>query len=222
MGVTPTQRLAGIAGVLAATALLLPATGTAQTKPRPAAPAKVAPAAECRAQVAVLEHNAGKLAVRVRTNCPVSREQLKAALLEVKPSAFADGARPVELRVDLGRIAEHPWLSSAFARAALASKEWDKSQGKPRQRNINQFAGALLRISGTLDGLAPGWAVQGVATEKVLVQSARAMPELGLAPGDKALVPYDAQLWVQYALAPAGAPQAGEAGTVIPPARLDE
>jgi len=222
MGVNPTQRLVRIAGALAAAALLLPALGTAQTKPRPGAPAKPAPAAECRAQVAVVEQNAGKLALRVRTNCPVAREQLKAALLEVKPSAFADGARPVELRVDLGRIVEHPWLSSAFARAALASKEWDKSQGKPRQRNINQFAGALLRISGALDGLAPGWTVQGVAAEKVLVQSARAMPELGVAPGDKALVPYDAQLWVQFAPAPTGAAQTGEVGTVIPPARLDE
>ncbi len=210
------------AGILRATLWVLlccSVSAGAQNKPRP----KSQPPVECRVQLGVVEQNEHKLTVRVRSNCPVTREQLKTALLDVKSSAFAAGAKPGELRVDLGRILEHPWLSTAFARAALNSKEWDKAQGKPRQRNINQFANALLRISGALEDLVPGWTLQGVSTEKVLVQPARNLPELAAAPGDKALVPYDAQLWLIYAAGTAGTVQApGAAPTVVPPARLDD
>jgi len=209
-----TQRRARLARTLLTATCLLPLWGIAQTKPRPPA--------ECRVQTSVADQSAGILSVRVRANCPVSREQLKAALRELAPSAFAADARPAELRVDLGRLVEHPWLSTALARAALASREWDKARGRPRQRNVNQFSGTLLRLGGALDGLVPGWTLKAVSAEKVLVQSARAMPELGVAPGDKALVPYDAQLVLHYAAVAAPAGQAPTSPSVVPPARLEE
>lgn len=186
----------------------------AQTKPKPPA--------ECRVQLSVVEQSPERLSVRARTSCPVAREQLRAALMDVAPSAFAGGAQPAELRVELGRIIEHPWLSTALARAALSSKEWDKARGAPRQRNINQLAGALLRLGGTLDDLPAGWTLKSVSVEKVLVQPARAMPELRAAPGDKALVPFDAQVWLQYVPSNAAVAAPPAAPTVIPPARLDE
>lgn len=209
------HRRASAPPILLAALCLLPLWCAAQTKPRPAA-------VECRVQTSPVDQSAGKLTVRVRANCPVTREQLKTAMRDLAPSAFAAGARPAELRVDLGRIVDHPWLSAALARAALASKEWDKTQGKPRQRNINQFAATLLRLGGTLDELMPGWSLNAISTEKVLVQPARAMAELKAVPGDKAQVPYDAQLVLTYVAATTDAVQAPAAPAVIPPARLDE
>lgn len=216
MGVKPSDRSRRIPGGLLAAFLLstLSPWSVAQTKPKPPA--------ECRVQLSVVEQSPTRLSVRARTNCPVTREQLRAALMEVAPSAFAGGAQPAELQVELGRVIEHPWLSTALARAALSSKEWDKARGAPRQRNINLFAAALLRLGGTLDELPAGWTLKSVSVEKVLVQPARAMPELRTAPGDKALVPFDAQVWLTYLPSVGAAAEPPAAPTVIPPARLDE
>ena len=108
-----------------------------------------------------------------------------------------------------------------LARAALNSKEWDRKLGKPRQRNINQYVGALLRASGVLDKLVPGWALRSAAAEKVLVQPASQIPELGVS--DRALVPYDAIVWLHFVPEPSRPPEIGtQAPAVNPPARLDE
>lgn len=188
-----------------------------------AADGKPAPGTACRGQLSVLEQDAEKLTLRVRASCPLTRAQLQSALTEVRGGAFAEGARPRILNLQLGRIVEHPWLSTALARAALNSREWDRVKGKPRQRQINEFTSTLLRVGGGLSDLLPGWTLQAVSTEKVLVQPAQSMPSLAAARGDKSLVPYDAQLWLRYASdAPVPGTLPVPSPTVVPPARLEE
>lgn len=193
------------------------------TRPVWSADGKPVPITACRGNVSVLEQDLRQLTLRVRVSCPLTREQLQFALAEVRGGAFADGARPQILNLQLGRIVDHPWLSTALARAALNSREWDRIKGKPRQRQINEFTSTLLRVGGGLTDLLPGWTLQAVSTEKVLVQPAQGMPSLALARGDKSLVPYDAQLWLRYTSdAPAPGTLPAPAPTVVPPARLEE
>ncbi len=181
------------------------------------------PPSDCRVDLKVIERGPPRLTVRLRNACPMSREQLSSALAELKPSTFADAARPQELHVDLGRVLGYPWLSMALAKSSLNSKEWDRKAGKPRQRNINQYVSALLRVSGVVDGLVPGWTLQAVSVEKVLVQPVTKMTALGASSADKSLVPFDAILWLRLASDSTRREEAGaEPPAVIPPAKLDE
>ena len=139
----------------------------------------------CRGQLNVIDQDALHLSVRVRANCPLGREQLAVTLADLKSNAFTQAGRPRELRIDLGRMADYPWLSTALARAALNSKEWDRIKGRPRQRPMNDYANALVRVSGALEGILPGWSLQSVSTEKVLVQPIANIPALTPARADK-------------------------------------
>ncbi len=175
----------------------------------------------CRADFSVLDRETHRLSMRFRVSCPFDRKQFRLAFAQLEPSVVVGDSRPQEFSVDLGRIVEHPWLSTALATAALNSKEWDSKLGKPRQRNINQYVGALLRASGVLDSLLPDWALQSARAEKVLVQPASKMVALGVT--GRALVPYDAILWLHFVPDPLRPPEAGsKVPAVIPPAKLDE
>ncbi|MFN0316054.1 MAG: hypothetical protein ACKVQA_13585 [Burkholderiales bacterium] len=175
----------------------------------------------CNATFLVENHDPRRLSLRLRAPCALGREQFKQIFAGLNPATLARDANHQEMSIGLGRVIEHPWLSVVLARAALNSREWDRKLGKPRQRNINQFAAALLRASGAFDKLVPGWVVQSASAEKVLVQTAGKMA--ALANNERALVPYDAIVWLHFLPDASSSQEAGtRAPAVNPPAKLEE
>lgn len=181
------------------------------------------PAAKCAVDLQVLEKSDQFLSIKLRNACGLGKPQVQSALAGLRRDAFAQGGAPRMLRTYLGRAVDYPWVSLAMGKAALNSKEWDSVAGKTRRRAINSYVAALLGVSGALDDLLPGWSLQSISVEKVLVQPATKIAGLATSPKDKSLLPYDAMLWLTWAPLPSSSlPAADGQPAVNPPARLEE
>jgi hypothetical protein len=135
-----------------------------------------------------LEPLAREGATRLRPACPVSRQRTHEAVAQVFSKAESG-----EVRLAFGRLVDYPWLSALLARQASASRHWDPQAGRD-----NQYVASALRGMPEFTALFPtGWQIAGVSVEKVLRKPAAELPLAQGAPTPpKALLPYDAIVWV--------------------------
>lgn len=130
--------------------------------------------------------------------CEITGAGFTAALGALMSQAIEGAAERVSRSISLGRVVDLPGLSAALAAAARRSPGWDQSSGRPRVGDLNGFVEALLLESASLRELLPGFLIESVSVEKVLVPTRRAVRERTGSDGiPDGRLPFDAQLWVR-------------------------
>ena len=134
---------------------------------------------------------------------PDTAEAISALLTEV----WGGQRMPVDrVSLELGRIADFPWLSKALAEAAMKSPVWDPKRGRGRRSGDNAAVASLVDTRRLLAPLAPVFARFGAtaragSVEKVLVgkvgETAELAPLVGQPLADGMKLPFDAILWLR-------------------------
>jgi hypothetical protein len=135
--------------------------------------------------------------MRLRPACRLGLESTRAALAALLDGAPTDTAVATSASIYLGRIEEYPWLSAALAQAAQRSPQWNARRGRMREGNgrINRFVASLLMADANVQSLLPGWRLNAVSIEKVLIGPAeRSLPGSGL----RGKLPFDAMCWLRF------------------------
>jgi len=130
-----------------------------------AATVAVHPAPECPVRLELRIESAQRI-LRARPACPLGFDSTREAMRALLGHAGGDA----RVQVFLGRIVDYPWLSALLERAHGGTD--------------NAAVAKSLQAMPELGHLFPGWRIERVSVEKVLVRKQR---------------PFDAQLWIVLA-----------------------
>jgi len=137
-----------------------------------------------------------QISLRLRPACARGQNSTQVAVR----TALAQASTAPEISLDLGRIAEYPWLSHLLARRAAVTSDWDPDAGRARIGHVYSTVAGMIRALPEFAALFGDWRLVRITVDKVLVKRAA---ELGLPPdkrpGPDAKLPWDAQLRVQLA-----------------------
>lgn len=122
----------------------------------------VHPAPECPVRLELRVEQAQRI-LRARPACPIGFDSTREAMRALLGHAGGEA----RVQVFLGRIVDYPWLSALLERAGGGTD--------------NAAVAKTLRAMPELGHLFPGWRIERVSVEKVLVRKRR---------------PFDAQLWI--------------------------
>jgi len=112
---------------------------------------------------------------------------------EAVRTAIRQAGQRTDLRIRFGRIASHPWLSTALARQASSSRHWPEERDAPE----GYVTRALLGMPEFTALFDPQWRIASLVVQDVRLKPAA---ELDLPQGHPLprgfTLPYDAELLV--------------------------